>query len=125
MDLPNGYLTAMYIPRFGKRAFFFFVEGDYRTVTRKPYQTSPPNYFFLNVFYKSDFDDNAANMVTGGFLKQLQTKFPSGFQIWDSNNTDFKTLAKLFKEYAYMPFSDIEGKKKNVIYCQFRLCIGS
>ncbi|XP_022091387.1 uncharacterized protein LOC110979682 isoform X2 [Acanthaster planci] len=53
----------------------------------------------------ADFDDTFVNIGLGCLLKQLGSRSPSLYQLWESGNTEANTVFQLLKTYAYRPLS--------------------
>ncbi len=60
---------------------------------------------YAHVFHiPADLDDTSVNLALGGLLSQLQSKFPSLYQKWESANPDIPTLFKLETQVILLSF---------------------
>ncbi|KAL6056649.1 Cellulase [Balamuthia mandrillaris] len=65
-----------------------------------------PGYYLDAFFLPCDFDDSAANVAVGAFLKHHQQCYPDAFEAWKKGSNNLKAFAEKIKHYSYQPFSN-------------------
>ncbi|XP_071949300.1 uncharacterized protein [Antedon mediterranea] len=62
--------------------------------------------YFSAFLIPSDFDDTYLNIGMGAILKNCQKDFPTLYNTWSKQNTNYQTAFQDLKKFAYRPMSE-------------------